>query len=239
MISLKFKSSTWIAITCFVLGLCCAFLLTGSCSGSSSRDPLFTAEKLKKQADSLQTAYQEKISTLEKTNIELHSRLSQTKAELQTLKSKNKSKAATIKKITQPPGYPARNLLFNSSTEELPSYSSSYQPTSIDTSATRCDSLTSLINEYLQEVEEKDSLYELVLSQQDSLLTIKNEQITLQSSQLKSLSGLLDDALLGQQTLARENSHLQKKIKRHRRGTRLLTLGTALISGFATHYFSR
>lgn len=240
MISLKLKSSTWIAITSFILGLFIAVLLTGNCSGPSSPNQFLPAQLLKKQADSLQAVYHGKLSALEQANADLQKRLSQTKFELQTLKLKNKSKAAAIKKITQPPGYPAHNLLLKVSTPDLqPTFGYPSQITATEANNSTCDSLKSLINDYLQEVELKDSLYESVLLQQDSLLAVKDDMITLQSKQLENFSQLLNETLSGQQTLARENSRLLKKLKRHRRGTRLLTLGTALLSGLATHYLTR
>ncbi len=229
MISLRLKSTLAIALICFVLGCCTAFLLMGGCSGNVDNEELIPAATLKTQADSLHTHYQAQIQELEKSNSGLMQRLAQTKLELEAVKAKTKSKAGAIKKMIRPKGYPASALLTKSS---APVIENNIEPD-------RCDSLAMLIDEYIQESGVKDSLYEAQVLQQDSLLCAKEEIITLQSVENKNLTLFLEKSLLQEQSLTNENTRLQKKLKAQRRTSKLLTIGGAILTSLATHYLTR
>ncbi|MBN8877063.1 MAG: hypothetical protein J0I32_05910 [Sphingobacteriales bacterium] len=228
MISLRLKSSLAIALICFVLGCCTAFLLTTNCSSPSKSPALTHAALLKQQADSLHAHYHASITALEARNKQLTTELQSTKAELKAAKSKTNTKAAAIKKIINPPGYPAKELIKKSSAS----------PVSENPTLQNCDSLKILVGEFLEETEQKDSIYEAYTLQQDSLITGKDEVIVLQENENRNLSFLFKQSLSQQTILEKDNLSLHKKIKRQRSAGRWLAVGSAIITGLATHYLS-
>ncbi|TXJ28230.1 MAG: hypothetical protein E6Q24_05470 [Chitinophagaceae bacterium] len=228
MISLRLKSTLAIALICFALGCCTAFLFTTNCSSPSKLPALTHAALLKQQADSLHAYYQAGIEELEARNKQLTAELQSTKAELKAAKSKANTKAAAIKKIINPPGYPAKELIKKSAASSF----------SENTELQNCDSLTILVSEFLEEAEQKDSLYDTYILQQDSLLTGKDEVIALQESENRNLSFLFKQSLSQQTILEKDNFSLRKKIKRQRSAGRWLAVGSAIITGIATHYLS-
>lgn len=228
MISLRLKSSISIALICFVVGCCTAFLLMANCGSPAKQPAMSSATLLKAQADSLHAHYQVTITDLEKRNKQLDTELQNTKVELKAAKAKAITKANEIKKIIYPPGYPAKELLKKSI---------SLNPV-IDSSLQKCDSLALLVSEYLQESEQKDRLYETQINWQDSLLSGKDEIIVLRQSENLNLSVLFKQSLAAQQYLETNNLKLRKKMKRQRSAGKWLALGSAVLSGLTTHYLS-
>lgn len=227
MISLRFKSTLAIALICFVLGCCTVMLFTTKCNNAAGQPTLTRATLLKELADSLHTQYKTTIDQLKKNNRQLDLELQNTKIELKAAKEKTNRKAAEIKKLVTP-GYPASELLKKTVLSTSP----------IDSSLQKCDSLALLVSDYLQDVEEKDSLYETQLVQQDSLLTGKDNIIALQNSENSNLSILYNQSLAQQTLLEKDNHSLRKKIKRKKATSKWLALGSALITGITTHYLS-
>jgi hypothetical protein len=228
MISLRLRSSISIALICFVAGCCTALLFTARCGDSPKQPTVTTAMVLKKQADSLHAHYHAGITELEAQNKQLTTELQTTKAELKAAKSKVNTKAATLKKIINPPGYPAKELIKKSSAS----------PVTENMEPQNCDSLTLLVSDYLEETEQKDSLYETYIVQQDSLLAGKDKIIALQENENQNLSFLFKQSLSQQTILEKDNLSLRKKIKRQRSAGRWLTLGSAIATGLITHYLS-
>lgn len=229
MISFNLKSSLAIAVICFVLGCCTAFLLLGDCNRNALDENLVKPEVLKQQADRIETSYQIKITELENKNLQLQTELSATKVQLNALKAKTKTKAATIKKMIGPQGYPAKELL------------KKIDPASVvmDSSLSPCDSLVQEVSEYIKDTELKDSLYEVQAGLQDSIITGKDSVIAIKTSQYSELSTVFDQSVKQQETLFSENKSLQRQVKRQKRKGRLLAIGTAILSGLATHYLTQ
>ncbi|MFN4313302.1 MAG: hypothetical protein ACK4E0_03340 [Chitinophagaceae bacterium] len=228
MISLRLRSSIAIALICFVLGCCTTFIFTAGCNSSSGQPAVRQAMLLKAQADSLHAHYQTAITEIEKRNKQLTTELRNTKAELKTAKAKTTTKAAAIKKVITSPGFPARELIKKSSTSSIPENSEGQN----------CDSLVILVSEFLEEAEQKDSLYETYILQQDSLLTGKDNIIALQKNESSSLSLLFTQSLSQQTFLEKDNLSLRKKIKRQRSAGKWLAISSAIVTGLATHYLS-
>lgn len=228
MISLRLKSSISIALICFVAGCCTAFLLLANCASPAKQPVISHATLLKAQADSLHAHYQVTITDLEKRNKQLDAELQNTKTELKAAKAKANAKASEIKKLIYSPGYPAKELLKKSTT---------FNPV-IDSSLQKCDSLALLVSEYLQESEQKDRLYETQVTQQDSLLSGKDDIIVLQQSENLNLTTLFKLSVTEQKKLEKDNLKLRKKIKRQRSAGKWLALGSAILSGLTTHYLS-
>lgn len=227
MISLQFKSTFAISLICFVLGCILSLLLLGNCGGTRSGQPVITTAIMKAQADSLQHEYHASISVLENENAKLIGQLKDTREELTVAKSKTKNKAASIKKLIHTPGYPARDL--KKLSDSL----------NVNAGSTQCDSLVQLVTDYLQDSQITDSLYEVQAMQQDSLLEVKEKTIQLQQHDREKLALLLQQSLSVQNAIARDNHKLQKRIRKQRTGSKILALGTAILSGLATHYLTR
>lgn len=228
MISLRFRSTLSIALISFVLGCCAAFLLMARCGKDNEQASITQAKLLQAQADSLHTHYQAAITDLDNQNKQLTRQLQTTKAELEAAKAKTKTKAAAIKQLLTPPGYPAKELLKKTSDSS----------TSFAQNPEKCDSLVCLLADFMVETEIKDSLYELQALTQDSLIAGQQAVITFHQSENLHLSFLLKQSLDEQQNLAKDYARLQKKMKRQRASGRWLAIGTAVLSGVATHYLT-
>jgi hypothetical protein len=228
MISLRLKSSMTIALICFVAGCCTAFLLMTNCGTEKKKGDFIPASLLKKQADSLKVFYQGKISELETSNKQLTVQLNATKAELNAAKLKANGKAAEIKKLIEPKGYPAKQLLEKAG---VPAVLTEIQ-------LQECDSLKLLVSDFIIENEIKDNLYEQQARQQDSLLTGKDAVIALQEGENLNLSILFKQSTTQQQILEKDNQLLRKQVKRKKKAGRWLAIGSAVVSGLATHYIT-
>lgn len=229
MISFNLKSSLAIALICFVLGCCTALLLIGSCNNNNREPNFIQPDLLKKQADSIEDNYGTKITELETRNRLLHEELNTTKAELNAVKTKAKSKAATIKKLIEREGYPAKELLKKIDPSTV----------AIDSSLSLCDSLAQEVSEYIHLNETKDSLYEVQIGTQDNIISGKDSVIAFKTEEHNALNGLFNQSLKEQVRLLSENKQLQKRIKRQKLKGKLLALGTAILSGLATHYVTQ
>lgn len=229
MISFNLKSSLGIALICFVAGFCIALLLVGSCNSGAKRKEVAHTAMLKAQADSLHAYYQNNIAAIQASNDQLILELNVAKWELDDLKTKTKNKAVTIKKMIAPKGYPAKELLKKKETF----------PVTADIGLNKCDSLAQLVSEYIQESETKDSLTELQDARKDSLISGKDAIIAMHESDNLNLSLLFRQSLQQQQKLDKENLRLHKRLKRQRTAGRLLSIGTAILSGVATYYITQ
>lgn len=229
MISFNLKSSLAIAIICFVLGCCTTFLLTGSCNNGAKRENIVMPQILKRQADSIETLYQAKITKLETANRQLQQELTTIKVQLNDVKAKAKQKEAVIKKITEPKGYPAKELL----EKATPSSAAIVSP------LITCDSLVQEVNEYIELNEKKEVYYETYIAIQDSIIEGKDSIIAFKITEYNALSRLFDQSLHEQQKLLAENNQLYKRFKREKRKGKLLAVGTALLSGLITHYITQ
>lgn len=229
MISFNLRASLTIAIICFVLGCCTAFLLAGSCGNSLKQENFVKTEILKQRADSIERFYQEKVTELEVRNHQLQQELTVTKAHLNTLKSKTKQKEATIKKITKPKGYPARRLL------------NTINPSSVATVSLTitCDSLVQEINEYMELNAEKEVYYEAYITIQDSIIAGNDSIIAFKTTEHSELKKLFDHSVYQQQILLAENNRLHKRLKREKGKGKLLAFGTAILSGLTFHYLTK
>lgn len=231
MITFNLRSSIATALLSFVLGCCISFLLTGGCNNTSpSTSELITIEKLQKDFQDKQTAYQARISELQKKNATLQQELSSTQVELFTIKLKTKQKEKAIKKLVLPrtkPGLPARELLRKVNGKIV----------AIDSSVSSCDSLAIAVMEYLDENVVKDSLYEKQISLQDSVIRVKDVEITIRDSLYREIKTNFALSLAQQQLLAEQNGLFQKQLKRQKRRSKLLAFGSVILTGIVTNYF--
>ncbi|HEX7904882.1 MAG TPA: hypothetical protein VF487_13480 [Chitinophagaceae bacterium] len=183
---------------------------------------------LRSQADSIHATYHTRIRELEQGNRQLQVELQSTKAELKAAKEKAGAKAAQLRKIIKAPGFPAKELLKKTSVPFTPT----------NDGLQNCDSLALLAGEYLQFVEQKDSLYEIQMTQYDSLLSRKDAIIALREHENLSQAILFSQSLKQQTVLEKNNFQLNKKLKRQRSARKWLVVGSALLSGIITHHIS-
>lgn len=227
MITINLKSRITIFILGFLLGCFVTLLLTGGCNKSKvATGNIVQPKELQKQADEIEKTYQERLTELESKNQTLQQELKGAKDQLSAIKTKTKQKEATIKKIIEPKGFPAKELLKKVNSSSL----------TIDSSLSPCDSLVQEVSEYMQENEVKDSLYELQVSTQENIIITKDSVIGLQSKQHDELQTLFGQSLATQETLTKENVQLRRQFKRQKFRNRLLSIGVTILSGITANY---
>jgi hypothetical protein len=102
--------------------------------------------------------------------------------------------------------------------------------------ASPCDSLVTVVGDYIIENNEKDSLYDEQIKTMDSLSWNKDSVIQAHAESYNSLHRLFDQSLNQQVSLEKENLQLEKQVKRQRVKSKLLTIGLLFLSGTATNY---
>lgn len=226
MISLKFKSSIALLLTGLVAGFCLSFLFNGCGNDPAvTHETVIPAKDLKKEADVKEASYQAKITELENKNQQLKLELQSAKDQLVKMKSKTKQRETKIKGMIEPKGYPAKELL------------QKVKPALVSaTSLSLCDSLVQEVSEYMQENSTKDSLYEVQIGKQDSLIAGKDSIIENKTKLQQNLQTLFEQSLMQQEILTKENTQLRKKFKRQKFRSKLVTLGVTVLSGLAANY---
>ena len=226
MISLKFKSSIALLLTGLVAGFCLSFLFNGCGNDPAVTHETVTPTKdLKKEADVKEASYQAKITELENKNQQLKLELQSAKGQLVKMKSKSEQRETKIKAMIEPNGYTAKELL----RKVKPALVSA-------TSLSLCDSLVQEVNEYMQENSMKDSLYEVQIGKQDSLIAGKDSIIENKTKLHQNLQTLFEQSLTQQEILSKENTQLRRKFKRQKFRSKLVTLGVTVLSGLAANY---
>ena len=142
-----------------------------------------------------------------------------------SIKSQTKKRETTIKKILEPKGMAANDLL------EKVGHS-----VPVDSSLSPCDSLANEVSQYLEENTLKDSLYETHISKLDSTISIKDSIIQLKNKMHIDLSNTVSKLLNDHETLLRENKALRKEFKRQKRKGKLVTVGLMILSATAANY---
>jgi hypothetical protein len=226
MITFNFKSSITLLFLGLIIGFCLSFLFNG-CGNETAvaHEKIIQPKDLKKESDKKEASYQAKISELENKNVQLQQELKSTKEQLLKIKSKIKQRESNIKKLIEPKGYPAKELLQKVKSAII-----------VDTSLSPCDSLVQEVSEYMQENEIKDSLYESQISKQDSMMAGKDSVIEVKTQLHRDLQLFFDQSLQQQQTLIKENTQLRKQFKRQKVKSKLISLGVLVLSGLTANY---
>ncbi len=208
-----------------LIGLLSWFLFDLSASDLLTASSPDTTETIKKEIAAKEALHQEKLTELENKNDALQKDLNSVKEQLESIKSKTKKRETTIKKILEPNGMSAKDLLAKVA------YS-----VALDSSSSRCDSLANEVSEYIEENAEKDSLYETHISKLDSTVSIKDSIIQLKNKLHIDLSNTVSKLLNDQEALLRENKALRKEFKRQKRKGKLVTVGLMILSATAAKY---
>jgi hypothetical protein len=224
MIALNFRNLLTLLLIGFAIGLCSSFLFTGCKKSTHSKTNIVVSPKeLKKQADTIQENYQKQIDDLQDQNIELAQNLEVTQGLLEQTKQLCKQKEQQIKKLTEPKGFPAKDLLAKINKPKTDS---------------DCDTLASLVVEYIENNHQKDSLYEVQVIQMDSLVSVKDKLIETNERAYMNLNLLFDQSLTAQQSLIKENKFLQRQFKRQRFKSKVVTVGLMILTATVTKYLS-
>lgn len=222
MISFHLKTFLSLLLLGFVLGFCSSFFFTGCNETHNSKTEVVVKPKeLKKQADTIQETYQKQIADLQDQNLELQQNLEITQGLLDQSKQLCKQKEEQIKKLIKPKGYAAKALLAKVDTLQ---------------SVSDCDSLASLVVQYIDGNNRKDSLYEVQLIQMDSVVSVKDKLIDVNEKAYTNLNLLFNRSLTAQETLLKENKLLQRQFKRQRFKNKVVTVGLMILTATATNY---
>ena len=208
-----------------LIGLLSWFLFDLSASELLTTSSPDNTETIKKEIAAKEALHQEKIIELENRNDELQKDLNTVKEQLATIKSQTKKRETTIKKILEPKGIAAKDLL------EKVGHS-----VPVDNSLSPCDSLASEVTEYIEENVVKDSLYETQISKLDSTIAIKDSIIQLKNKLHIDLSNTVSKLLNDHEALSRQNKALQKQFKRQKRKSKIVTVGLMILSATAANY---
>lgn len=225
MISFQLKTSIAIALLFFIMGLSTSFLFDGcnqkvSANGSTIVQP----KELKKQVESKDLEYQAGIAKLQTENRRLKQDLKQNALLLHKAKLSSKQKENKIRRSIQK-GFSAKELL--QKVKDTSKVVSRLSP---------CDSLIQEVNSYIEGNEIKDSLYEVHISTQESIITQKDSVIALSSKQNDDLKTSFNQSIDQQQVLLNERNLLKKKFKRQKLKQKIISVGLMIISGIGTKY---
>ena len=208
-----------------LIGLLSYFLFDFSANDLLTTSSVDNSETIKKEIAAKEALHLEKITELENKNEALQNDLNTVKEQLVSIKSQTKKRETTIKKILEPKGMAAKDLLEKVG-HSIP----------VDSSLSPCDSLANEVSEYIEENELKDSLYETQTNKLDSTIAIKDSMIQLKSKMHIDLSNTISKLLNDQETLLRENKTLQKQFKRQKRKSKLVTVGLMILTATAANY---
>ena len=208
-----------------LIGLLSWFLFDLSANDLLTTSSVDNTETIKKEIAAKEVLHQEKITELENRNDELQKDLNTVKEQLASIKSQTKKRETTIKKILEPKGMAAKDLL------EKVGHS-----VPVDSSLSPCDSLANEVSDYIEENLVKDSLYETQISKLDGTIAIKDSIILLKNQMHIDLSNTVSKLLNDQEALLRENKALRKEFKRQKRKGKLVTIGLMILSATAANY---
>lgn len=225
MFSYQFKTTMILLILGFISGVCMSILFVG-CGGCNSSLPrVTTAKEIKKAAFDSNAAYQQRRVQLDTVKSRLQVHVAKTNLTLQQEKNQAAIRKEKVKKLIEPKGYAARLLIQK---RDAP------QP---DTLFTKCDSLQKEVSLFIEENDRKDSLYETQIATMDSLVLVQGRIIENDSVAYRNLQVLFHSAVDHGEVMEMENKSLQKKMKRQKFKSKIVSIGLMLLSGAAANYF--
>lgn len=101
---------------------------------------------------------------------------------------------------------------------------------------TNCDSLKDNLKIWTSANDEKDSLYETVIGNQQEQLQIKDSAIALLDQRYTGINKLFKESLSQQELLFTQNKQLNKTLKRQRFKNKLLSGFAVIAAGITTSY---
>lgn len=210
----------WLAAACVLFLLVIGALVTHVLSGGDNPPGdqwIINPDVIQRNARMQKQVYQLQVQELSEKNSQLQTELVRTRQTLQTLKRKSKQREEVIQELILP-----KVGMITSSTED----------------SLQCDTLRREVAAYIQEVNEKDSIYERQINTMDSVLRVKDSTIVLQDKRMVSLD--YDLQLISTQVnlLAQENKSLIKQERKRKVASTLKTIGVAIAVGVVTSFVS-
>jgi hypothetical protein len=99
-----------------------------------------------------------------------------------------------------------------------------------------CDSMMESISAYIDANQEKDSLQAEVQKTLEGQLTVKDDQLQLQTVAYNQLHSAFDSTILQNQDLLQNNQRLEKGLKKQRTRTRIVAAALVFITGLGANY---
>jgi len=207
-----------------------------------------STKSLKKEANSAEASYQKQIETLTSQNVDLQHQMEVSEGLLEDAKNIAGRKEDHIKELIRQSKFSLPKSLeksFNANPQRyLPNGETGFFENSQvallpDRDDNYCDSLAQEVTSYIAENKHKDSIYDLQLTQFDSMLSNKDVVIETSRKAYDDLKLLFDKSLFSQATLQKENLQLTSQHKRQKFKSKVLTGALLLLSGFITNYIVR
>jgi hypothetical protein len=236
----------------FILGFFTSFLIFAHTKSSTSKSAVVQkAKELKKSADTIDVAYQNQIEMLQDQNIELQQQLEVSQGLLTQAKQETQEKENNLNKLLLQRSILSTKNLFqkNNSPRPFKTYLTPKQQEILngdgialfsDSKESKpffCDSLEKEVQEYIEANHRKDIAYELQLISFDSVLSNKDQIIEASQKAYDDLKALLDNSLLNQTALQKENRLLRSRNSRQRFQSKIVTAACMVLSGIAASMF--
>lgn len=162
-------------------------------------------------------AYSQKSDSFQKQNVSLQAALKATKRELATAKEKVHSLHLTL--------YELLDERFEDA---------SVSSAEMDASP---DSLATHVADLMQISIEKDSLYESAITNLEVQANIKDSVIAIKDQQYSQIKASFEESIRGQEVLLQQNKQMDKKVRRQKLKSKLLSGALLVITGAATTIF--
>lgn len=172
------------------------------------------ASELEKKVQETETAYQQKIDSVQQRTKDLNESLKKTQTVLDKAKRKNIQLQTQVYDLIDRQGV----------------YKEQHDTASF---ITGCDSLQNRIDDLIIQTNQQDSIQTAITDNLHEQLVQKDSVILLKDSQYLQLNKSFGQSIEQQKMLEQQAKFYKKKYKRQRFGSKLKNLGLLIISGFA------
>lgn len=172
------------------------------------------ASELEKKVQETETAYQQKIDSVQQRTKDLNESLKKTQTVLDKAKRKNIQLQTQVYDLIDLQGI----------------YKEQHDTASF---ITGCDSLKSRVDDLIIQTNLQDSIQTAITDNLHEQLVQKDSVILLKDSQYQQLNKSFGQSIEQQKMLEQQAKFYKKKYKRQRFGSKLKNLGLLIISGFA------
>jgi hypothetical protein len=206
------------------------FIFLNGCGNgnTAATQKMVHSKELKKQIAQTEEVYRIKIAALQKQNADLQAQIVSTKKELAVIKNNTAIRKSSIKKLIDPIGFPARELMKKKNPTNL----------FIDSTVFPCDSLANQVSEYLVENDIKDSLYDSLVADLERINIMKDSIIATKDSKYNDLTTVLNQSLEQQNQLVQENKRLRRQNKRQPLKNALTAMGAIILGLVGAQYIT-
>lgn len=208
----------------FLLGLALGITFTAlyplmASNTSSSSEGKALAKELTKQVNQSEKSYAQSVDSFKVKSSKLQSELTDSKAELNKAKQKSRLLQTAIYELLdkQPTEDRGDSMLY-----ERP-----------------CDSLIEKVKSLVQSSNEKDSLYERIAFNMEEQLTGKDSIIFLKDQRYQEIRSAFNQSIKNQNDLAQENKQLNRKVRKQKLKSKVLSTALLILGGAATNYLLR